>query len=106
MKNKHKNHNKGPKPVLVMDEYFTQRLRERFYELPLHMIENVIGLSKRYTLHNVHSCPYKVVTKKLKNPQYSDSVYFVNPKYNLVMVAVKNVLLNVLYLDGREGYQY
>jgi hypothetical protein len=104
MKNKHKNHTKSSKPVLVMDEYFVQKLRARFSEIPLDRVDEVIAFSKRYTPKSANDCPFKVVANKLRNPQYSDSVYLVNPKYNLIMVAVSNVLLNVLYLDGKDGY--
>ena len=94
------------KAVITFDDHFITRFKQRFYNINMDDVENVIKCSKRYTSNNIDSCPYKVVRKKMMNDMYSDSVYLVNYKYNTILVAVKNVLTTVLYLDGSEGYSF
>ena len=105
MKNKNKNKN-HPKPVFKIDEYFVKRMNERFAEIDLNKIEEIISHSKKYTSSNLFNCPFKVVVNKLINPKYPNTMYIVNPKYNLIMVSVNNLICNALYLDGKDGYDY
>lgn len=105
MKNKNKNHNK-PKPVFKIDEYFVKRLNERFAEIDINRIDEVISFSKKYTQGNIMNCPFKVVANKLRNPEHPNTMYIVNPKYNLIMVSVNNLIINALYLDGKDGYDF
>jgi len=94
------------KPVMKFDDHFITRLKQRFSNISMDEVENVIKYSKRYTSNHIDSCPYKVVRKKMMNDMYSDSIYLVNYKYNTILVAVKNVITTVLYLDGSEGYSF
>lgn len=103
---KNKKNNKNEKPQLVLDIHFMERLKLRFEDVKLDDIDTIIQHSKRYTIKNIDSCPFQVVKNKLRNPQYSDSVYLVNSKFNMIMVSVNNVLKNVLYLDGTDGYSF
>ena len=103
---KHKNNKVKNQVSLTIDEHFVERLRQRFSEVKLEDIDNIIKFSKKYTPKNLDSCPFQVVKNKLRNPQYSDSVYLVNSKFNMIMVSVNNVLKNVLYLDGTDGYSF
>lgn len=106
MNNKNKKQKNHPKPVFKIDEYFVNRMNERFIEIDLKKIDEIISLSKKYTTSNRLHCPFAVVSSKLINPKHPNTMYIVNPKYNLIMVSVKNVLINALYLDGKDGYDY
>ena len=107
MKNKNnKNKKNNEKVNYQIDDYFATRLKQRFSEVNLEKIDEIISFSKKYSIKQLDSCPFQVVKNKLRNPEYPNSIYLVNPKFNLVMVAVGNVLKNALYLDDRDGYSF
>lgn len=103
MKRNNKNQ-KNQNQEIKLDTHFIERFKMRFQDFDLTQVEEIIKRSKRYTTKNIDSVPFPVVKKKLQNPMYSDSVYYVNPKFNMVFVVVKNIVETVLYLDGRDGY--
>lgn len=102
-KNKNKN-NKNQKSDFVIHDYFHQKFINRFYDVDFSSLSEIIKFSKKYNLSNISNCPYKVVINKLRNADYPHSVYLVNPKYNMIIVSENHQLINVLYLDGRDGY--
>jgi len=92
---------------MELNNYFIQRLNQRFGEIKLNDIEDIISESERIEPSDMSSryIPYKTLIPKLYNPKYSDSVYYVNKKLNAIFVTINDSLLtNVLYLDGRYGY--
>ena len=101
---KNKKNNRNEKPQLVLDTHFMERLKLRFEDVKLDDVDTIIQHSKKYTVKNLDSCPFQVVKNKLKNPEYPNSLYLVNSRFNMIMVSVNNVIMNVLYLDGRDGY--
>ena len=84
--------------------YFNQRLNDRF-KMSVHELLSEIQNYKRYTQVNKMSCPWKEVRKKLFNPNYPNSIYYVNQKDNMIVVADGDLLINCLYLDGTWGYE-
>lgn len=105
MNNKNKN-NKNQNQEINLDEYFVTRLNQRFSEININKVDEIVKFSKRYSIKQIDSCPFPVVKNKLRNPDYPNSVYLVNTKFNLIMVQVGNVLKNALYLDGSDGYSF
>lgn len=95
---------KSQNQEIKLDPHFIERFKMRFSDIDLNQVEELITRSKRYTTNNLDSVPFPVIKKKLQNPMYSDSVYYVNQKFNMVFVAVKNTIETVLYLDGKDGY--
>jgi hypothetical protein len=106
MKTKNKNQKNNEKVTYNLDEYFVTRMNQRFSEININKLDEIISFSKRYSIKQITSCPFPVVCNKLRNPEYPNSVYLVNPKFNMIMVSVGNVLKNVLYLDGKDGYSF
>ena len=86
--------------------HFYDRVMQRFdFGHDLDFIKNVvITNSKKYTYDNVHSCPHKTVRNKLYNPKYSQQEFYVNERYNIILVGNGDSIFNALYLDGRDGY--
>ena len=67
MKNKnHKNQNQE----IILDEYFVQRLNQRFSEVDINKLYEIVKFSKRYSIKQIDSCPFQVVKNKLRNPEY------------------------------------
>ena len=87
------------------DQHFFDQVNMRFEFPNLEYIkENVLKYAKVYRKQNVHSCPFSVVKSKLMNPQYSEQSFYVNTRYNIVIVEENNTIFNALYLDGKDGY--
>jgi len=87
-----------------ISDYFKKRLEERFVDINISDLDKILNNTKTYGQKNVDTCPYYEVRKKLRNPNYPNSRYHINPLYNMVIVEVDNIIKNVLYLDGRDGY--
>jgi hypothetical protein len=97
--------NKNQKQELKFESHFYERVNERFNFPNLEFFkENVLKYCKTYNANNAHSCPHSVVQSKLRNPQYANQRFLVNPKFNIVVVTENHVAFNTLYLDGRDGY--
>ena len=98
-----KGKNKIRKQVeLVVDTHLVERFKLRFSDVSFSELDTIVKFSKKYNKSNVHSCPFDVVKNKLRN--YTEQIFLVNTKFNMVIVQEGNTLKNVLYLDGRDGY--
>jgi 5-methylthioribose kinase len=96
---------KNNKPQI--NYYFMERLQQRFNNVNLSDIENILSESERFVPADVNRkfIPYPTLISKLRNINYSDSVYYVNKKLNAIFVTINDeYLVNCLYLDGSYGY--
>lgn len=87
--------------------HFVSQLQMRFDNVNLSDIDSVLSKCKKYTPADLtrRYIPYSALVAKLKNPRYSNSVYYVNEKLNAMFVSVNDsMLINALYLDGSYGY--
>jgi hypothetical protein len=92
---------------MLIDDYFVNRLNQRFGDVLLDNLNDILSESERIEPIDIHNrfIPYKTLIPKLYNPKYKDSVYYVNKKLNAIFVTISdNLLINVLYLDGKYGY--
>lgn len=87
--------------------HFVSQLQMRFENVNLSDIDSLLSKCKKFTPKDLNRryIPYSALVAKLKNPQYSDSVYYVSEKLNAMFVSIgDNMLINALYLDGKYGY--
>jgi hypothetical protein len=98
------NKEKNPQQI---HPHFVEQLQMRFKGVKLESIEETLKYCKKFTpadLQRRH-IPYSALVAKLKNPNYSNSVYYVSEKLNAMFVSVGDkLLMNALYLDGSYGY--
>ena len=98
-----KGKNKIRKQVeLRIDEHLVERFKLRFSDVSFSELDSIVKFSKKYNKTNAHTCPFDVVKNKLRN--YTEQIFLVNTKFNMVLVQEGSTLKNVLYLDGRDGY--
>jgi len=96
-----------PQTTLQINHHFVEAMQMRFAKIKMEQVNDIINMSKRFTpadLNRRH-IPYPVLVNKLRNPNYHNSVYYVNEKLNAIFVSVDNkMLVNALFLDGKDGY--
>jgi hypothetical protein len=99
---KSSNNKNQVKSQFVIDIHLIERFKLRFSDVNFSDLETIVKFSKKYNSSNVHQCPFDVVKNKIRN--YSNQVFLVNTKFNMILVQENNTLKNVLYLDGTDGY--
>ena len=87
------------KQMISYKDHALEMLEARF-----NLNEIDITRMKRVNKFNAHKFP--VLAQKYKTGIHMQTEYLVSTFHNLALAVVGNLVVTVLYLDGRNGYNF